>query len=110
MSKNDKKWGKAETVVEQPVKEIVKEIEAQPVTKEEPCVCDETCVCEEPCADDACVCDKPTPEIVEAVSKFINDSIIEELKVIEKPKTKSFAQMTATEINIYHKTGILPLL
>jgi hypothetical protein len=112
----------------------VEEIEAQPVV-DEPCVCDETCVCDEPCTDPACTCEKSEePVVVDPNTGNINvkfefqdeyhfgpgngDAVIDTLPEPEKiivtapveRVKKTFAQMTATELNIYHKTGIIPFV
>ena len=107
----------------------VEEIEAQPVDEaEEPCVCDETCTCtEQECVDPACTCEKPEEPKVEPKEfhhEFQDeyhfgpgngDAVIDTLpqepvKAPEKQerKRKTFEQMTACEMNIYHKTGIIP--
>ena len=104
-------------------------LHTQPVDEaEEPCVCDETCTCtEQECADPACTCEKPEEPKVEPKEfhhEFQDeyhfgpgngDAVIDTLpqepvKVPEKQerKRKTFAQMTACEMNIYHKTGIIP--
>ena len=102
MSKTSK-WGKAKATVEQPVVEETREEKINKIVEAEAEIFDAEeekflnsteCVCE--CTRNECVCDTSLPR--------------ETPFVPEAPKTKSFAQMTATEVNIYHKTGILPLL
>jgi hypothetical protein len=116
----------------------VAEIEVQPVNEaEEPCTCDETCVCtDETCTDPECTCEKDEvdaaveefkklpdvqPEnIEETLEEFHNvDAKAEIAELVQKAvapepvkalRPKTLIEMTATEINIYYKTGILPLI
>jgi len=104
----------------------VEEIEAQPVNEtEEPCVCDEPCAEPCVCTDPSCACIDETSKPLEFHHEFQDeyhfgpgngDAVIDTLPEPEKApelqvkRPKTFAEMTACEINIYHKTGILPLI
>jgi hypothetical protein len=63
------------------------------------CECKDDEKCDEKCDKD-CTCDLTLP----AEEPYIP------LMVTEAPKKKTLEQMTACEINIFHKTGIMPLL
>ena len=65
---------------------------------------EEPCVCTEPCTE-PCVCEESIPEIVDEVAKFVNDSIIEELKVLAPRDISSLSQ---DELRSFRRTGVLP--
>lgn len=115
MSKTSK-WGKAKLTVEQPVVEETREEKINKIVEAEAQIFDAE---EEKFLNSSVeeieklpVDDLMTDEEVIAQEEFINELDKEPSIAVEevKPKTKSFAQMTSTEMNIYHKTGILPLL
>ena len=124
MSKTSK-WGKAKPTVEQPVVEETREEKINKIVEAEARIFDAE---EEKFLNSSVeeieklpVDDLMTDEEVIAQEEFINEEPHADLTlpievpfipvmITEAPKTKSFAQMTATEVNIYHKTGILPLL
>jgi len=87
------------------------------------CVCNEpekTCECTEPCVE-PCACDMTlpvetpfiplliteAPEIVDEVAKFVNDSILEELKELAtSPRT--IESLSREEERNFRRTGVMP--